>query len=529
MRNTPSEEQSTNNSISRSSLGQEHNTQRNETETRDASSDNREDQSSREMSELQDGIRAVPNRNEQNQSSNDTDRENVTEETETERPTSNAATNLFDGLIDNMLGMIREPSAGNGRAEDEGMSRTPLHLGMASNADFPGRNSEGFGRDIRDNLPPGSNLEGSSGAIIITVNYVFADDNNPENRNRLGALFMTLPNFPSARDPRVIHEFIRLATQMAYSTLINGFSKERGITTETFDSFKIKSSEEVSDTSTCPICFEKYDDCQGKKKLFEKSGVELFSKKRRRLNRSDSLLHSESDRDSAFEVSSAESSNNNLSSNRPKLLSEVPPLEEHYPVEMPCGHLFGASCLFEWLKSHSTCPLCRNRVNSGTNVPEGSENNMNNNNFRVISRTNLADMLNNINANGNNLNERSAFTRILRPDNSGTERTFGEEGSFSSMISNIFPTLESATGQNRERNNDTQNQSENSFSNLLSYLRTSMRRNDDTLFPTGLFSRRTPDGVDTGQVGNRDIFSDLQETFRRGQEPGSNSDRENNE
>lgn len=532
MRNTPREDQSTNNPIPRSSLGRENDIQRNENEAiRETSNDSRENELRSEVSESQDEIGVPPNRNEENQSSSDTERENADEAA---RPPSNAASNLFDGLIDNMLGMIGGPSAGNDVAENEGISRTAPQLGMSSDTDLSGRNSEGFGRDLRDNLLPGSNLEGSGGAIIITVNYVFADDNNAENRNRLGALFMTLPNFPSARDPRVIHEFVRLATQMAYSTLINGVTKEHGITTETFDSFKIKSCEEVSDTCTCPICFEKYEDSQGKKKLFEQSDdVELFSKKRRRLNRGDSLVYSESDRDSAFEVSSAESTDNNLSSNRPKLLSEVPPLEEHYPVEMPCGHVFGASCLFEWLKSHSTCPLCRNRVHSAAGLPEGSANNtnnsMNNNNFRVISRANLADMLNNMSANGNNSNERSTFTRIFRPDNNSEERTLGEEGAFSRMMSNIFPTLESASGRNRERNNDTNSQSENSFSNLLSYLRTSMRRNDDTLFPSGLFSRRTTDGVDTGQIGNRDIFSDLQEISRRGQEPGSNSDRENNE
>jgi len=36
--------------------------------------------------------------------------------------------------------------------------------------------------------------------------------------------------------------------------------------------------------------------------------------------------------------------------------------DEHIPVEMPCGHIFGRSCLLEWLKSNISCPLCRREV-----------------------------------------------------------------------------------------------------------------------------------------------------------------------
>lgn len=35
---------------------------------------------------------------------------------------------------------------------------------------------------------------------------------------------------------------------------------------------------------------------------------------------------------------------------------------EHIPVQMPCGHIFGRSCLLEWLKSNISCPLCRREV-----------------------------------------------------------------------------------------------------------------------------------------------------------------------
>ncbi|QPG75463.1 hypothetical protein FOA43_002818 [Brettanomyces nanus] len=46
-------------------------------------------------------------------------------------------------------------------------------------------------------------------------------------------------------------------------------------------------------------------------------------------------------------------------------------VNEHYAVKLPqCDHVFGRSCIVEWLKSNVSCPLCRREV-----VPEMSEDN----------------------------------------------------------------------------------------------------------------------------------------------------------
>jgi len=44
--------------------------------------------------------------------------------------------------------------------------------------------------------------------------------------------------------------------------------------------------------------------------------------------------------------------------------------EGEAPVRMPCGHIFGATCLKEWLYQSPTCPLCRVEVESYTEEPQ---------------------------------------------------------------------------------------------------------------------------------------------------------------
>jgi hypothetical protein len=50
----------------------------------------------------------------------------------------------------------------------------------------------------------------------------------------------------------------------------------------------------------------------------------------------------------------------------------VAPSEEpaEVPVQMPCGHIFGSTCLKAWLYESPTCPLCRVEVESYTEDPQ---------------------------------------------------------------------------------------------------------------------------------------------------------------
>ena len=46
--------------------------------------------------------------------------------------------------------------------------------------------------------------------------------------------------------------------------------------------------------------------------------------------------------------------------------------EKEYPLAMPCGHIFGSTCLKEWLSESPTCPLCRVEVESYVEEPEST-------------------------------------------------------------------------------------------------------------------------------------------------------------
>ena len=36
--------------------------------------------------------------------------------------------------------------------------------------------------------------------------------------------------------------------------------------------------------------------------------------------------------------------------------------QEHTPVTLQCGHIFGQGCITEWLTANMSCPTCRARV-----------------------------------------------------------------------------------------------------------------------------------------------------------------------
>ncbi|CAH6722600.1 hypothetical protein CLIB1444_10S02124 [[Candida] jaroonii] len=334
---------------------------------------------------------------------------------------------------------------------------------------------------FQDELTRANDTRQDSAAIVISINYVFSDENNPSNPNRSGILTLTLPNSASNRDPRVLQEFIRLATQMAYATIINNNNGgNKGVTIDKFNSFKHLTAGEINDTQ-CSICLETFEaDNFNVELINNKINDDVVSNKKRKLNDSSSVIS---------EPTTEE---------RKKYLSELTTEFPHIPIEMPCKHIFGKSCLCEWLKNHSTCPLCRKAIEDPEATADSGEDNSNNirenilrmgenrwnvdgSNVMAISGTEFDEIFNNFRA---NLNPSTTTTSTTPSTTSSTTSTTQEP-----------------------RNNTTENDRSTlvSFgrriisrpSNVFSYIR---RRPQNDMFASGVESRRTASGVVTNTI-----------------------------
>lgn len=299
------------------------------------------------------------------------------ESTDNDRPSAFHA-NLLDLLITRSL-------AGSQRAEGEDLPAAP-----AANPDTNGSSgSAAAGAAPEPTTAPGTPLGPGEdiGAIIITINYAFANDASP---NRTGLLTISVPNTSSNRNPQTIHDFVSLATRIAYEELFS--VAKTGITEEKFESFEIVPIDELTDR-ICSICFEPYEGLQPLEKM-----AESIALKRRKLSpdeHSISLSESE-DRDerdertrlrpstpSAFNPST-NSNGNTTETNAtdgaapdrasgPTYLCDQDKEFSHEAIKFPCGHIFGKSCLAHWLKTATTCPLCRFNVNTPNNDGTGNE------------------------------------------------------------------------------------------------------------------------------------------------------------
>lgn len=144
------------------------------------------------------------------------------------------------------------------------------------------------------------------------------------------------------------------------SVMRSGRPRKKQATKDAIKSLKVIDPSTLKESErSCPICYDKFDELKyGDNNEQSGEGNHLRTTKYRDFIDSDPPMwfptdatastHSEYHRLATQSLEKEDDSENN----------------EHVPVKMPCGHIFGRSCLLEWLKSNISCPLCRSEVES---------------------------------------------------------------------------------------------------------------------------------------------------------------------
>lgn len=266
----------------------------------------------------------------------------------------------------------------------------------------------------RDNLRDQRNM-------YISVNYVYTQNPVPVSSNatdpplapvaRTGTILLNIPDVPGNRTEAQMGQLVEFAASIALGAIsAHGWaSRSQGIKIETFEKFEVLKNDDIEDHS-CAICFEDYlfeelvnNEKQQQEEEKEEEGSE---KKLGDKRKGDDELESQGNRPSKKAKLSEGSSNSTVatgtsesnqedeeSTSRPgysvsanRTLSNLNPLSgntttetseepeyKHTPVKLPCSHIFGRDCLYEWLKTKNSCPLCRKVVHEDhhqPNVPE---------------------------------------------------------------------------------------------------------------------------------------------------------------
>ncbi|KAK8442814.1 Ubiquitin-protein ligase [Candidozyma auris] len=242
--------------------------------------------------------------------------------------------NFFDYLLNTALGR---------GSEENGPQRDSAPSGDSAN--------EGTG-DAPSNSYMGMIGTDPAGQIIITVNYMFFDGGDGDGPGRTGSLVVTLPNNAANREPRAIQSFISLATRYAYSMLVSNANKKKGISPDKFRSFPVKPLSSIREES-CSICFEQFEDVVASSDCIDDDCV---TKKRKTNSR---------------ESTPSAATSNERDANK-QTLNTCGIDWKHVPVKLPCGHIFGQSCLAHWLNDNRSCPLCRVNLSDETNEESSS-------------------------------------------------------------------------------------------------------------------------------------------------------------
>lgn len=124
--------------------------------------------------------------------------------------------------------------------------------------------------------------------------------------------------------------------------------------------------------TNCPICFEPFEEPPNDEENWtEESATENRHENHRDDRPSSEILDPPVSTPTAMDEDPPVGDPNVMDEDPPESVPDVKQNnssesseDSHCPVNMPCHHVFGFSCIKEWLGSNNTCPLCRTAVES---------------------------------------------------------------------------------------------------------------------------------------------------------------------
>lgn len=361
--------------------------------------------------------------------------------TETERQNTDRL--LTSRIVDPLQRLFDRMSGHNTARESIGSPNTPLQIITANpnpnpntpiqtqapvQNQLPSRslrdteNLENNPNDAVDQTGASSNasndielrMPGDSRNIILTVNYI---QGGQGNENGSGSLLLYVPSIVDT-DESNVQLLVRLATEIALRTISTLLQKSAGVSDKVFESLEVKKLADLKPSEQeCPICYDSY--------VEKETILESEKKRRKRSELDDDDDECEAPTNKKLKSNTEESIHVNGANSEKegdKSAKETKVEYDHYPVVLSCGHVFGASCLHEWFKTNSTCPLCREKLPNNSeaiNTPQDIQ----------ITLPNLARIIRVARTLIDNLNNREMTFHFREDDQETIDRILQENDS----------------------------------------------------------------------------------------------------
>ncbi|ONH68235.1 Protein SAN1 [Cyberlindnera fabianii] len=346
--------------------------------------------------------------------------------------------------------------------------------------------------------PPSDNSRGRT--ISVSVSYVYAQSTPSEATpefQRTGTITLNVPDVPVNRTEAQMNVMIELAASIALGA-VAAFTQRRRveISKQTFESFPLVDTSTVS-LDVCPICHEDYEIVN--KTVNDAPQTKASVKRARESDDEDEessgpnpAKRAKNDNTSAAEHAEATDHHTHPSTATSSLSSlETEDEYTHAAIRLPCEHVFGRNCVYEWLKMKNTCPLCRKVVHSDvlSQVPP-----------QLINLPNISHLMDPSNRGRPMVVvlDRNTNTLITRQSNTAGTLSTDPPSTATTEDETVYQNLRSLLDDPPVTTNTTPPARERPAARLMRELGLPL----NPLMPSGVASLRTANGVETVNLDN---------------------------